>query len=450
MNVKRVAEDYANMYELMEKVKTHLAGVNVSRGAASQLSKKKNDRQDLCGFDDGEWIKSLMDSAYYQIQNCVGTAMRCSVCCEIVPTRKELLLKTHVESTRINYSKPVPCMVCTSCFEQYVASKCKTGKPMLKCPGMGCGCDLDKDHIEKIAPGATSIWQTAMMKFTLKKCSNFKFCPNGKCNHGFSIYEKCAATSISCPRCNTSFCQHCNAPPHEKIGTCVDLVKKQHQDRWGKDKPFVENDCKQCPYCKVWIEKNGGCQHMTCENCRGEFCWKCFGQWRGHGSNCDRAKKVTREHFHEQFPTFILDDEKTTNEDYSSEESDFEEEHEKVMDEQYLEFLKGVNVVKPKPAEKKNQKDDSDDQDESSLWQAELAYREFITNNLFDDSSSDDDDDEPEEDWAYEISYNNFNIQFMQDSDTDESESEEESSSNAARALFTDDSSDESDSESST
>merc|ERR1719361_1221103 len=141
-------------------------------------------------------------------------------------------------------------------------------------------------------------------------------------------------------------------------------------------------------------------------------------------------KKVTRKHFHELFPTFILDDEETTDDDYSSEESDFEEDHEKVMDEQYLEFLKGVNVVKPKPATNKNLEDDSDDQDQSSLWQAELAYREFISNNLFNHSSSDDDDDEPEEDWAYEISYNNFNIQFMQDSET-ENESEE-SSSNAA------------------
>ena len=33
------------------------------------------------------------------------------------------------------------------------------------------------------------------------------------------------------------------------------------------------------------IEKNGGCNHMTCRKCNFEFCWLCSQNWRTH-SDC--------------------------------------------------------------------------------------------------------------------------------------------------------------------
>lgn len=36
---------------------------------------------------------------------------------------------------------------------------------------------------------------------------------------------------------------------------------------------------------QVTIEKDGGCNHMTCKNlsCKFEFCWMCLGPWAPHG-----------------------------------------------------------------------------------------------------------------------------------------------------------------------
>merc|ERR1711964_818166 len=32
---------------------------------------------------------------------------------------------------------------------------------------------------------------------------------------------------------------------------------------------------KPCAYCKVPIQKNLGCNHMTCLHCGGNWCWTC-------------------------------------------------------------------------------------------------------------------------------------------------------------------------------
>jgi len=39
------------------------------------------------------------------------------------------------------------------------------------------------------------------------------------------------------------------------------------------------------PKCRSRIEKNQGCNHMTCQKCKHEFCWICGGDWKDHGAN---------------------------------------------------------------------------------------------------------------------------------------------------------------------
>lgn len=50
----------------------------------------------------------------------------------------------------------------------------------------------------------------------------------------------------------------------------------------------------QCPRCHIRIEKNGGCNHMQCFNCKHDFCWMCLEDWKSHGSEyyaCSRYKE---------------------------------------------------------------------------------------------------------------------------------------------------------------
>ena len=50
---------------------------------------------------------------------------------------------------------------------------------------------------------------------------------------------------------------------------------------------------KTCPgkNCGAAIQKNEGCDHMTCRVCKHEFCWLCLGDWRTrtHSPTCTRT-----------------------------------------------------------------------------------------------------------------------------------------------------------------
>jgi ariadne-1 len=65
--------------------------------------------------------------------------------------------------------------------------------------------------------------------------------------------------------------------------------------RWkelANDKSVIQNEwevsnTKPCPRCKARIEKNGGCNHMTCQSCHHEFCWICGHRWGVFHRSCD-------------------------------------------------------------------------------------------------------------------------------------------------------------------
>jgi len=67
---------------------------------------------------------------------------------------------------------------------------------------------------------------------------------------------------------------------------------------WGKklksesqNVKWIQANTKECPRCRKFIEKNQGCNHMTCRKeaggCGHEFCWLCFADWNKH-KDCNK------------------------------------------------------------------------------------------------------------------------------------------------------------------
>jgi len=251
-------------------------------------------------------------------------AKQCAICMSVVkPTDTEEILQLHSEMdsdvSQWHYDQHgyrngrkqfrLPCFACKDCFSNYLNYKKALGKPAMKCPGMNCGCALRKTHVKKICPLAYEDHQIAMKRFALKRVKNFRTCPNADCAASIVIDIDCSVAKVTCASCNFEFCPNCNDSPHEGI-SCEEMRRRRHAERWGDSKDYMENETKQCPFCLTWIEKNGGCNHMTCHHCRGEFCWLCFGDWSTHKS-CTNVEPVVRRPFNELFPDWTEKPKKT-------------------------------------------------------------------------------------------------------------------------------------------
>ena len=54
---------------------------------------------------------------------------------------------------------------------------------------------------------------------------------------------------------------------------CSKLIERDFK-KWKKGKIV-----KQCPKCGMWTEKIDGCNHMTCIECKYQWCWLCRGEY---------------------------------------------------------------------------------------------------------------------------------------------------------------------------
>ena len=96
--------------------------------------------------------------------------------------------------------------------------------------------------------------------------------------------SKARPGNIICPNCNNNFCVECDKPAHWPA-SCEDaewFIKESEKLLNGtKETANYVARVKKCPQCRLPMEKNEGCQHMTCR-CSHQFCWECLENWAEH------------------------------------------------------------------------------------------------------------------------------------------------------------------------
>ena len=103
---------------------------------------------------------------------------------------------------------------------------------------------------------------------------NIQLCPFPDCDS----YAKRSNTKykyVSCIKYNHKFCFFCLKDWHGEE-KCENIVDKSFENWRDSDK------VKRCPKCKFFIEKNEGCNHITCLYCKYEFCWFCLSEYNSN------------------------------------------------------------------------------------------------------------------------------------------------------------------------
>jgi hypothetical protein len=149
---------------------------------------------------------------------------------------------------------------CQETMVAFIDSCVNDGVISIRCPGYGeCSGILSNEEIERLVPLVT--YQKYIRFKAIKENPHFRECPF--CNHAVIGNE--ATPEIVCESCQGKFCYfHANAHPNLP---CQSYTREQLQSQI-RSLAVIQTTTRNCPECHVATEKNGGCNHMTCHQCR--------------------------------------------------------------------------------------------------------------------------------------------------------------------------------------
>ncbi|CAF3636298.1 unnamed protein product [Adineta steineri] len=190
------------------------------------------------------------------------------------------------------FSLPCHHQHCLTCWEFYLESAITSDSNIQKisCPSR-CNQIMNDEQIYKLLSNNERVkkrYQHILINTFIETNRLTRWCPGNSCSTIVKIktYLPNTAQMIACDECKTVFCFHCSKQWHEPV-QCTLLTKweKKNRDESMTSEWIVANT-KDCPHCHASIEKNGGCNHMTCRKpgCVYEFCWLCLGPWKDHAS----------------------------------------------------------------------------------------------------------------------------------------------------------------------
>jgi ariadne-1 len=195
----------------------------------------------------------------------------------------------------------MPCghAFCYECWGEFCANAIDEGTACVctTCPQAGCKEVVTEEEFSKVLAETNPTLMAKFSNFQLKAFveSNpmTRWCPGAGCER-----VACATLDeikvVSCDTCPASFCLVCGEEPHSP-SICKDLAKWNEKCRNESETAnWILANTKSCPKCVSRIEKNQGCNHMTCQRCKFEFCWICSGDWNEHGANTGGYYKCSR------------------------------------------------------------------------------------------------------------------------------------------------------------
>jgi len=145
-----------------------------------------------------------------------------------------------------------------------------------KCPQLNCPIPVHVNVFKNLLTSSDfDAYITTLVRTALSASDMFVWCPN--CPSGIFL-DNLACSSTSCPDCKTVWCATCKLPAHSEI-SCEEAKIRQGLYELENDVWRAKN-AKQCPQCKVHIQKNQGCSHITCRQCKYQFCWICLGKYQ--------------------------------------------------------------------------------------------------------------------------------------------------------------------------
>ncbi|PWN32169.1 putative ariadne-1 protein [Meira miltonrushii] len=203
---------------------------------------------------------------------------------------------------------------CTGCYRTYLEQKVMTEgeSRRIQCMEEKCNLVIDEGTVGLVVrQNIAERYKTLLNRAFVDDSQNLRWCPAPNCEFAVECNTSGASTGGARPNakkrkkdgprshivptvkcaCGHAFCFACNNEGHAPaVCEVVRMWIRKCEDD-SETANWISANTKECPKCDSSIEKNGGCNHMTCRKCRHEWCWICMGPWSDHGNswyNCNR------------------------------------------------------------------------------------------------------------------------------------------------------------------
>mmetsp|Transcript_17574 Transcript_17574/g.42892 ORF Transcript_17574/g.42892 Transcript_17574/m.42892 type:complete len:497 (-) Transcript_17574:193-1683(-) len=186
----------------------------------------------------------------------------CGICLEDLP-------KSMYDDTECGHH------FCLVCWTRYLETRIQDGQvAKLCCPEYKCAREISEAEIKQcVEEGTLEKYYKFKRNCEIVASKDCRFCIAPDCDG--VITKQLMKRRAVCDVCNQAICWTCGEAFHR--GSCEKAAKESKNNAYQIYK--ILHSVKRCPNCRVDIEKNSGCNHMTCYQCKYEFCWICGGKY---------------------------------------------------------------------------------------------------------------------------------------------------------------------------
>jgi len=188
---------------------------------------------------------------------------------------------------------PCNCSVCADCLRQWLTLKITENQYSIESQVTCILTECKKPYsLQAIYHKMPLQYQRrldeSLLKVYLTREPDVRKCPNHNCNYAGVIKTNQSCKSpLECALCGTTWREKQHYTSYENLLEW--WRNKSTKTEEDSSQQWIKNRSKKCPKCHVNIEKNGGCDHMTCKQCGYQFCWVCFWKYPRH----NRLKHIT-------------------------------------------------------------------------------------------------------------------------------------------------------------
>ena len=174
---------------------------------------------------------------------------------------------------------------CNDCIKNYMTYQINNGIVLeIKCLMAGCPHIYTSEEIKQNV--STETYRKYLRFYSIQiKMKNpekiYIHCPFIDCDELVDVTDVpksnviCGMGHVFCNECRKIGGHHRPNSVCDKTELNLDIFNELKK----KNPTKIYQNYKQCPECKVLIEKNDGCNEMKCINCGFVFCWLCLREY---------------------------------------------------------------------------------------------------------------------------------------------------------------------------